>query len=310
MRVLVTGGAGFIGSHVVDLLMAEGHEVVVLDDLSHGRIGNLGAHIGNPRFKFVRGDVRDRGTVEGCLEKADWVVHEAAMISVQRSIENPELARSINVGGTRVLLEASADAGVERFLLASSCSVYGRQEKLPIPEDARPDPLSPYAESKLEAEELCMRFHREARLQTTCLRYFNVYGPRQAADEYAAVMVRFAERLRAGLPPQIYGDGEQTRDFVFVSDVARATLLALKAEEAAGEIVNVGTGKETSVNELCRIFLEVSGSRVEPVYLPPLEGEVRRSCADVRKAERILKFVPRTDLRKGVEELWKIWRGG
>lgn len=304
MKVLVTGGAGFIGSNVVDLLMREGHEVTALDNLSSGKTENLIGHLDNPRFRLVRGDVRDRRMVSECVRGVDWVVHEAAVVSVQESIGRPEVTIDVNVSGTRVLLEACLEAGVGRFVLASSCAVYGIQEKLPISEDASPNPLSPYAESKLEAERICLEFNRRG-LSAVCLRYFNVYGPRQSGGDYAGVMVKFAERLRSGLPPQIYGDGEQTRDFVHVLDVARATLAALESEGAGGEVINVGTGRETSINELCGVFLEVSGSDLKPVYLSPLPGEVRRSCADTRKARRILGFEPHVELRQGVEGFWR-----
>jgi len=304
VRVLVTGGAGFVGSHLVDLLMAEGHEVTVLDNFSSGKMENLKVHLNNPRFRLVRGDVRDRRTVEECVMGVDWAVHEAAMVSIQESMGRPELARDVNVNGTRVLLEACLDAEVKKIVFASSCAVYGVQEKLPISEDANPNPLSPYAESKLEAEGLCLEFNRKG-LSVVCLRYFNVYGPRQLGGEYAGVMVKFAERLMAGLPPKIFGDGKQTRDFVHVSDVARATLAALESEGAEGEVINIGTGKETSINELCRIFLGISGKNVRPVHLPPLQGEVRRSSADLRKAREILGFKPRVGIKEGVGKFWK-----
>jgi nucleoside-diphosphate-sugar epimerase len=307
MRTLVTGGAGFIGSHIVDLLMKLGHEVTVLDDFSSGRRENLSRHLGDPRFRLVRGDVRDPAAVRSCVEGADWVIHEAAMVSVQRSMEDPELTMDVNVAGTRTVLEECAAAGVRRFVFASSCAVYGSPEKIPVGEDARPDPLSPYARSKLEAEGICMEFHRDEGVPVVCLRYFNVYGPRQAGGDYAGVIVRFIERLRSGLPPQIYGDGNQTRDFVHVSDVARATVLALEREEAVGSVINVGTGRETSVNELCEMLMRISGTLLRPERLPPRPGEVRRSCADISRARRILGFEPRVGIEDGVRELWEEW---
>ncbi|MEM2878880.1 MAG: SDR family NAD(P)-dependent oxidoreductase [Candidatus Hadarchaeales archaeon] len=303
MKVLVTGGAGFIGSHVVDLLMSMGHHVAVLDNMSNGKTENLRKHLHETRFRLVKGDVRNRKTVEECVDGVDWVVHEAAIVSVQQSIEKPEFVKDVNFRGTEVVLQTCADFKVGRVVFASSCAIYGGQKKLPIKEDAEPDPISPYARSKLDAERLCLDFHKKG-LSTVCLRYFNVYGPRQSGGDYAGVMVKFIERLKSGLPPQIFGDGEQTRDFVHVSDVARATVLALEEEKAGGEVINVGTGKEISINELCRIFFEVSGQDMVPVHLPARPGEVRRSCADMKKAKKLLGFVPKVDIRRGVKSLW------
>lgn len=297
--MLVTGGAGFIGSHLVDALLARGDEVVVLDDLSSGCLDNLKGCAGNPAFRFIRGDIRDEKVVGLALEDVDAVIHEAALISVLLSIENPELVHSVNVGGTARLLEASSAKGVERFVYASSCAVYGEQAKLPISEDAQPNPLSPYAKSKLEAERSCLA----SELETVCLRYFNVYGPRQTLGEYAGVMVRFAEHLRANQPPIIYGDGEQTRDFVHASDVVEATLLALE-RDVAGEVINVGSGKATSISQLCKIFLKTTGKTdLEPVYGPPRVGDIKRSQADIRKAGGLLGFKPKVSLEQGVREL-------
>ncbi len=301
MRVLVTGGAGFIGSHTVDLLLSEGHEVTVLDDFSSGRPEHLRSHEGKPSFRLVRGDVRDRAAVEEALEGAEAVVHEAALVSVPLSFERPELVREVNVGGTLNLLEACARRGVRRFVYASSASVYGEPSRLPVGEDHPPSPLSPYAESKLKAEWECLRFFRERGLETVCLRYFNVYGPRQAGGEYAGVIVRFLERLRKGLPPLIHGGGDQTRDFVYVEDVARANLLALSSPGAPGQVLNIGTGRETSILELCYLLLRLAGKQgIKPVHGPPRKGDIKRSAADVRRAGEILGFEARVTLEEGL----------
>jgi len=302
MRILVTGGAGFIGSHVVDALLAKGDEVVVLDDLSSGSLKNLEEHTRDPAFRFIRGDIRDPRIVKLALADVDAVVHEAALISVPLSIEKPELTQSVNVGGTTTLLKASSAAGIKKFVYASSCAVYGEQAKLPISEDAQPKPLSPYANSKLQAERNCLTSWERDGLEVVCLRYFNVYGPRQASGEYAGVMVRFAERLRANLPPIIYGDGEQTRDFIHVSDAAEATLLAL-GRGVAGEVINVGTGKATSINELCRLFLRVGGKNLKPIHEAPRAGDIRHSQADTSKAKELLKFESKVPLETGVRDL-------
>jgi len=303
VRVLVTGGAGFIGSHTVDLLLSSGHEVVVLDDLSSGRRENLLAHLGKPGLTFLRGDILDPEAVGRALEGVEAVIHEAAQISVPLSFEKPELTREVNVVGTRLLLEACAGRGIRRFVYASSCAVYGNPGRLPVDEETPPSPLSPYARSKLEAEEECLRFFRERGLETVCLRYFNVYGPRQGGGEYAGVIVKFLERLREDLPPVVHGDGRQTRDFVYVGDVAKANLLALTSPRAPGKVVNVGTGRETSILELCRLLLRLTGKRVEPVHAEPRMGDVRRSVADVRRAKEVLGFEARVTLEEGLERL-------
>jgi UDP-glucose 4-epimerase len=305
MRVLVTGGAGFIGSHVVDALISRGDTVTVLDDLSSGKLENLKAHRGSRAFRFIRGDIRDVKAVEKALAGVDAVVHEAAIVSVPLSIENPELVNSVNVEGTANLLNASLNHGVKRFVYASSCAVYGEQKKLPIKEDAQPNPLSPYAASKLAAEKKCLSSEGK-KLKTVCLRYFNVYGPRQSAGEYAGVMVKFIERLRASQPPIIYGDGEQTRDFIHVQDVVGATLLALERESASGEVINIGTGKGTKINKLCELFLKAAGKPdINPVYEAPRAGDIRHSWADISKARKLLGFKPKIQLEKGIEMLWE-----
>ena len=304
MRVLVTGGAGFIGSHLVDVLMARGYAVTVLDNLSTGSRDNLKAHLANPNFRFIEGDIRDGAAVKRALSGAEAVVHEAAMISVPLSIEDPALAHEVNVEGTLSLLRASLDVGVRRFVYASSSGVYGEASHLPIAEDAPLNPLSPYASSKLAAEESCRIFFELEGLPTVCLRYFNVYGPRQTAGEYAGVMVRFSERLQKDQPPIIYGDGQQTRDFVYVDDAVEATVSALERDGVAGEVVNIGTGKATSINELCELFLRLTGKvHLKPLREPPRIGDIRHSQADISKARKLLGFKPKVQLELGVKKL-------
>ena len=303
MRVLVTGGAGFIGSHLVDTLLARGDAVTVLDNLSSGTLNNLKIHMDNPALRFVQGDIRDAGAVERALTDVDAVIHEAAVISVPLSIEDPKLAHSVNVEGTQALLKASLKRGAKRFIHASSCAVYGEQAKLPISEDAPLKPLSPYASSKLVAEQSCRTFYELEGLETVCLRYFNVYGARQTG-EYAGVMTKFMERLRANQPPVIYGDGEQTRDFIYVGDVVDATLLALERDEVAGKTLNVGTGRTTSINELCGIFLRLTGKTgLKPTHEAPRSGDIRHSQADIAKVRKLLGYGPKVSLEQGVEKL-------
>ncbi|MEM3171786.1 MAG: SDR family oxidoreductase [Candidatus Hadarchaeales archaeon] len=308
MRILVTGGAGFIGSHTVDLLLSQGYEVTVLDDFSSGKRENLAVHLEKPSFKLVRGDIRDSEAVGKAMEGVEAVIHEAALVSVPLSFERPERVREINVMGTLHLLEACARKGVRRFIYASSASVYGEPKHLPVAEDHPPSPLSPYAESKLRAEWECLRFFRERGLETVCLRYFNVYGPRQGGGEYAGVIVRFLERLKKDLPPLIHGTGEQTRDFVYVGDVARANLLALISPRAPGQVLNIGTGRETSILELCSLLLKLTGKEgMKPIHGSPRRGDIKRSVADVRKAKEVLGFEAKTTLEEGLKEVLRFW---
>jgi UDP-glucose 4-epimerase len=249
--------------------------------------------------------------VKKALADADAVIHEAAMISVPLSVKNPVITRSVNVDGTLNLLKASSSLGVRRFVYASSCAIYGEQTKFPISEDAPPNPLSPYASSKLAAEKKCLAFHDDGGLETVCLRYFNVYGSRQAAGEYSGVMVKFLERLRADQPPIVYGDGEQTRDFVHIQDVVEATLLALKHGGVAGEVINIGTGRRVKINELCQIFLKTADKpHIKPVHEDARVGDVRYSQADISKGRKLLGFEPKVSLEKGVEMLWRSMGGG
>lgn len=308
MRVLVTGGAGFIGSHLVDALVARGDTVTVLDNLSNGSMDNLKNHTTNPAFRFVQGDIRDTKAIENAFVGVDAVIHEAAMISIPLSIEDPKLANNVNAGGTLALLKASLEHGAKRFIYASSCAVYGEQARLPIREDAPLNPLSPYASSKLVAEQSCRTFFELEGLETVCLRYFNVYGARQTG-EYAGVMTKFMERLRANQPPVIYGDGEQTRDFIYVGDVVDATLLALERDGVAGKTLNVGTGRATSINELCGIFLRSTGkTRLKPTREAPRPGDIRHSQADTSRMRKLLGYKPKVSLEQGVKKLLRSFK--
>lgn len=302
-KVLVTGGAGFIGSHLVDRLMANGHEVVVLDDLSSGTLQNLQKHRGEPNFHFVKGDIRNAKTAKDVMVDVEAVFHQAAIVSVPFSFQNPTVTHEVNVSGTLNLLRTSLDKGVKRFVYASTSAVYGEATKMPLAEDAKLKPLSPYAESKLVAETHCLDFYRTHGLETVCLRYFNVYGPRQIPGPYAGVIVQFLDRLRGGRQPIIYGDGLQTRDFVYISDVIDATMLASSTKKAAGEVFNIGTGKATTVNELCETLLWITNKLdVKPIYADPRPGDIRHSQADITKARRILNYRPTISLEEGLRK--------
>jgi UDP-glucose 4-epimerase len=226
-----------------------------------GSLENISHHFGAKGFRFVRGDIRDAHVVEDLVSRVDYVVHLAALVSVPESLRDPALTYDINVNGTLSLLKASVDYGVERFVYASSCAVYGNAEKLPIKEDCPAKPMSPYGISKLTAENYVRKYFEDFGLETVCLRYFNVYGPRQAHSDYSGVITQFIKRVKEDLPLVIFGDGEQTRDFVYVEDVAEANLLTLKCKNIAGEVFNIGTGVATSINQLANMLLEIANKR-------------------------------------------------
>jgi nucleoside-diphosphate-sugar epimerase len=303
---LVTGGAGFIGSHLVELLMRKGFSVRVLDNLSTGKLENIREHLNDPQFKFVKGDIRDRQSIERALDEVKVVFHLAAITSVPYSVRYPDITRRVNADGTLNILEAClrGNVDVERFVYISSCAVYGDPEYLPIDERHPTRPLSPYAESKLEAEKLCMEFRDRYGLKTTILRPFNVYGSRMRKDQYGGVIASFIERLRHGEPPIIYGDGEQTRDFVHVLDATSAMVLATNRREAVGEVINVGSGVPTSINTIARIIIELFGlGNIKPKYEGMRIGDIRHSCADITKARTLLGYEPKVALSNGLSGL-------
>jgi len=302
--ILVTGGAGFIGSHMVDKLIEADADVTVLDNLDTGQMENLAQHKQNRNFHFVKGDIRNLRLVKQLVKDADAVFNLAAIASVQRSVEDPLLVNDVNVKGTLNLLKASLSSDVKRFVQASSAAVYGDVRTLPVREDFTPKPLSPYAISKLAADNYAMVFNRVYGLETVCLRYFNVYGPRQANNAYSGVITIFVNELLGNRSPRIFGDGEQTRDFVFVEDVVSATMLALTEKNAVGEIFNVASGRATTINEIVRILKKLMGKEnLKLVYEEAREGDIRHSCASIEKARALLGYNPVFSLEKGLREL-------
>jgi UDP-glucose 4-epimerase len=300
VRVLVTGGAGFIGSHLVDRLVSEGFEIIVLDDFSSGKMENLKHHLGRDDFVLIHGDVRDFDVVRKAVEGVDVVFHLAAVVSVPLSVEDPVLVEDVNVGGTLNVLKACVDAGVRRFVFAGSCAVYGEGRGVPRCEDDVLDPISPYAVSKLAGEFYCRVFYRVYGLEAVVLRYFNVYGPRQVYGPYSGVISIFINRLLRGEPPVIFGDGNQVRDFVFVEDVVEATMLAMFSKNAVDGVFNVGSGRCTSINELAKTLIELIGVNVEPVYSDLRPGDIRYSCADISRTREVLGFKPKVELKEGL----------
>lgn len=296
MKVLITGGCGFIGSNIANKLSTE-HEVVIIDDLSTGREAN----IEDLDVEFVHGSVADIGILKKSFKNVDYVFHQAALPSVQRSIEDPVRANEVNVGGTLNVLVAARDVGVSKVIYASSSSVYGETPELPKREDMKPDPKSPYAVTKLTGEYYCRIFNEIYSLKTVCLRYFNVYGPKQdPSSDYAAVIPKFIKCILAGESPIIYGDGEQTRDFTFVHDVVQANVLAMETD--ATGVFNVATGQRISVNDLADMIMEITGNHVDCVHDEPRPGDVRDSLGDISRASTGFGYVPQYGMKEGLLE--------
>jgi nucleoside-diphosphate-sugar epimerase len=298
MKALVTGGAGFIGSHLVRALIELGHEVRVLDDLSSGRLEDL-----HTRADFVKGDVADIRVMSHIVDGIDVVFHQAAHRAVLKSVEDPLSTDLANTHGTLTVLKASLDAQVGRVVAASSSSVYGGAEQLPTPESAQPNPRSPYAVSKLAGELYCRVFAEHYGLDTISLRYFNVYGPSQRPDSrYSAVIPLFIEALRSGESPTVHGDGKQSRDFTFVEDIVAANLAAGIAprETCRGIAFNIGGGKPHSLLELLESLGALIGGMVVPRHTDPRAGDVRHSYADISKASRSLGFTHKIGLQEGL----------
>jgi len=303
-NTLVTGGAGFIGSHLIDRLVERDVGIVVLDNFITGRIDHLRSHLDKPNFHLLKGDVRNKSDLRKALKNVGTVFHLAAIVSLDFSLENPLLTNEVNVSGTLNLLDESLRADVESFINVSSCAIYGDPVYTPIDEEHPVNPLSPYAASKFAAENYCQMYHTVYGLKTTSLRFFNVYGSRQTSGPYGGVISRFIERLKKGQPPLIFGDGEQTRDFLYIGDAIDAALSILSCTDCAGKAINVGSGRETTINELATILIESFGIRsIKPEYAKPRAGDIEKSCADISKAQRLLDFSPRISLREGLRRL-------
>jgi len=302
MKYIVTGGAGFIGSHLAEYLLLQGHDARIIDNLSSGRIENISHILDAKKVTFAEGSITDRDFLHEHFSGADGVFHQAAFVSVPGSIDDPLLNHTVNITGTLNVLLAARDAGVRKVVFASSAAVYGNLPDLPKREDMKVDPGSPYAVAKLTGEYYCSLFSSLYRLRTVCLRYFNVYGPRQDPhSDYAAVIPRFIHRVKQGEAPVIYGDGRQTRDFIFVRDVVRMNLRAMECD--AEGVFNVASGKETGVNELAHAVLSLSGSSLEPLYEKGRQGEVKHSVADISKLTERLGISPEYDLSRGLFEM-------
>ena len=301
MKYLVTGGCGFIGSHIAEALVTAGHEVTIYDNLFSGYEHNIAGFRRN--VKFVQADVRDVDALAAAMEGIDCVFHEAALVSVFESVEKPVDNHEINITGALNVLNAACSKGVKRVVAASSAAIYGNDPELPKTEDMLPHPVSPYALAKIALEYYLSVFSELYGLETVSLRYFNVYGPRQdPSSMYSGVISKFVDNINSGVNPTVFGDGLQTRDFVFVKDVVQANLLAMEHPGVGkGEVFNAATGRATSLLDLLAALKELTGSDFEPRFKELRAGDIRHSVADITRAGKILGFSPKFDIRQGLK---------
>lgn len=299
-KYLITGGAGFIGSNLAQELVKRGHQVKVLDNFLTGKKENIAFLM--DKIEFIEGDIRDFRICQKAVAGVDYVLHQAALPSVPRSIENPLLTNEININGTLNLLWASKEVGLKKFVFASSSSIYGDEPSLPKDEDMKPKPLSPYALTKLVGEFYCQIFSQIYGLPSISLRYFNVFGPRQDPfSQYAAVIPNFITRMLKGKEPIIYGDGQQSRDFTYVSNVVEANILAAHAPENSFGVVNIACGERITINSLAAQIKEILKKDISPSYQTPRPGDIKHSLADISRAKKVLKYSPQISLEEGLK---------
>jgi nucleoside-diphosphate-sugar epimerase len=302
-KVLVTGGAGFIGSNLTEDLLKRGHFVRILDNFSTGKRENLIFDKAYPSLEIVEGDIRNLSTCQKAVQGMEYVFHQGALPSVQRSVEDPETSNAVNAGGTMNILLAAKDKGVKRVIYASSSSIYGDTPTLPKHEEMPSHPLSPYALQKYIGEQYCRLFYQLYGLETISLRYFNIFGPKQDPNSlYSAVIPKFIDALLQGRPPIIFGDGEQSRDFTYIENVVQANVLAMSAEHLHGEAVNIACGERISLNQLFNVLKEILGSELSPIYQEPRKGDVRHSLADIHKGREIIHYEPKVGVKIGLKK--------
>ncbi len=304
MKYLVTGGAGFIGSHIAEALVSRGDSVTILDNLSTGRLGNL--HPFEDKLQFVQGDIRDAELVRKVTRDVDVIFHEAAIASVAKSVEDPVETDAVNIGGTVSVLTAAKENKVKKVVFASSAAVYGDDPKLPKREKMTPQPMSPYAFHKLAGEYYLQLFHRLYGLQAVALRYFNIFGPRQdPSSEYSGVISIFLNRFKRDVDYTIYGDGEQSRDFVYVTDVVRANLAAAAADFDYVPVINVAGNRSNTLLNLADALQEIAGSTRKPQFGPERLGDIKHSRADNSRLKTLLGVTPEVGFREGLQKLWQ-----
>jgi len=304
MRYLVTGGAGFIGSNIVDELIRRDQQVRVLDDLSSGKEANLAGVRG--KIDFRTGSITDLATVQSACVGADYVIHLAARTSVPKSVKDPLSSNATNIDGTLNVLVAARDAKVRRFVFAASSSAYGETPTLPKVETMQPEPISPYGVTKYTGELYAQVFGRAYGLENVCLRYFNVFGPRQdPTSQYSGVLSRFMLAILRGEAPTVYGDGEQTRDFTYIANVVDQTLRACESKDASGKVFNGGTGARISLNEVLNLLEKITGKKIQAKHDGPREGDIRDSQADISRARKILGYQPQVHFEEGLKRTWE-----
>lgn len=300
MTFVITGGSGFIGSHIVETLLENNEHIIVLDNLATGRIGNVAPFLKNKNLEYIMGSITDLSLLNKLFKDADGIFHEGAIPSVQRSVENPIASNEANITGTLNVLVAARDAGVRKVVFAASSSAYGDTPTLPKVETMPANPLSPYALTKYTCEQYCHLFSKLYGLQTACLRYFNVYGPRQNPESnYAAVIPKFITTILRNESPVIHGDGLTSRDFTFVKDVVQANLKAMLSD--AQGVYNIAYGQRTTLNELAHMIMDITGNQVDIRYDDPRVGDVKHSLADITKAQSSFGYTPEYSIHKGLE---------
>ena len=305
---LVTGGAGFIGSNIAEELVRRGQRVRVLDNLYSGKLGHMAAFKG--KVEFQRGDIRRLGDCAKAVRGCDYVIHQAAVRSVPKSVDNPGATHESNATGTLNMLMASRDAKVKRFVYASSSSAYGDAKRFPQKEEYKPQPVSPYAAQKLMGEHYCILFTKTYKLETVSLRYFNVFGPRQDPESlYSAVIPKFMEQAYLGRPLDVDWDGKQTRDFTHIDNVVQANLLAAKTKTGVGEAFNIANGKTHSLLDVIRVIEGLAGRKLELRHHPMRKGDVRKTFADISRAKRLLGYRPAVDFENGLKDTWDYFVG-
>ncbi|MGD1212872.1 MAG: SDR family oxidoreductase [Candidatus Acidiferrales bacterium] len=308
MRYLVTGGAGFIGSNMVDELVRRGHSVVVLDDLSTGKEANLAGVRG--KIDFRAGSITDLAEAQAACKGADYVIHLAARTSVPKSVKDPLETNKVNIDGTLNVLVAARDAKVKRIVYAASSSAYGETPTLPKTETMQPEPISPYGVTKFVGELYAQVFGRVYGLENASVRYFNVFGPRQdPTSQYSGVLSRFMLAILEGESPVVYGDGEQSRDFTYIDNVVDETLRACEASAASGKVFNGGTGARITLNEVLKLLAKITGKKVQAKYDPPRAGDIRDSQADITLARKVLGYEPRVHFEDGLKRTWEWYKG-
>ncbi|MFC1801570.1 SDR family oxidoreductase [Nanoarchaeota archaeon] len=301
MKFLVTGGAGFIGSHIVEELVKRGEDVTVIDDFSSSNEENIKPFIN--KIKLIKGSICDLNLLQKEFQDIDFVLHQAAISSVPKSTENPLLANEVNINGTLNVLVAARDCGVKKVVFASSSSIYGNSPILPKIEDMEVQPESLYAVQKSTSELYCQVFSQVFGLETVCLRYFNVFGPRQNPEsEYSAVIPKFIKKIMDNIQPTVFGDGEQTRDFIYVKDVVEANLLACQTENISGEVFNIASGSKISVNDLISKINLITNKNIKAIYADERKGDVKHSIADIKKSQNKLNFQVKIDFNQGLKE--------